>query len=447
MKIKEILEVVNGKLICGDINKEVGEFKRDTREINENDVYVALIGLESDGNDYYYEAVEKNASLCILSKYDNRDPKNTAIIMVEDTLKALQDIAGYQRELIKDKPIIAVTGSAGKTSTKDLIASVLDSKYSVLKTKGNYNNHIGMPLSLLSYKNEDIAVIEMGMNHFGEISTLTNIAKPNIAVITNIGTAHIGNMGSREGILKAKLEILEGVQDNTVIINNDDDMLSKWAEENKDKYTIITCGIDNKNSMFVAENIELYEDCSFYTVNNVKFEVPVGGKHFILNSLLAYAVGKYYKLSDEEINKGLKNLDLTSGRMQKKELKNGAILINDCYNANFDSMKAAISYMEEVNNKRKILVLGDMKELGEYSEKIHSDIGELINENIDILITTGEEAKNIDKNANAKEKIWLENNEEVTKYLKGIISANDIVLLKASNGMNFKEICDVVEKM
>lgn len=447
MRIKEILEVVNGKLICGDINKEVGDFKRDTREINENDVYVALIGLETDGNDYYYEAVEKNASLCILSKYDDRDPKNTAIIMVDDTLKALQDIAGYQRELIKDKPIVAVTGSAGKTSTKDLIASILDSKYSVLKTKGNYNNHIGMPLSLLSYKDEDIAVIEMGMNHFGEISTLTNIAKPNIAVITNIGTAHIGNMGSREGILKAKLEILEGVQDNTVIINDDDDMLSKWAEENKDKYTIITCGIDNKDSMFVAENIELYEDCSFYTVNNVKFEVPVGGKHFVLNSLLAYAVGKYYKLSDEEINRGLKNLDLTSGRMQKIELKNGAILINDCYNANFDSMKAAINYMEKINNKRKILVLGDMKELGEYSKKIHCDIGELIDENIDILITTGEEAKNIDLNANAKEKISLENNEEVIKYLKSIISSNDIVLLKASNGMNFKEICEAVEKM
>ena len=443
MKVEEIVKAINGKLICGDINKECKEFKRDSREIEKDDVYIALIGDNSDGNDYYQEAVNKGAALCVLSRYDNADTKDTAIILVDDTLKALQDIARYERTIMS-KPIVAVTGSAGKTSTKDLIASVLGSKFKVLKTKGNYNNHIGMPLSLLSYKNEDMAVIEMGMSDFGEISILSNIAKPNVAVITNIGTAHIGNLGSREGILKAKLEILDGLQDNVVIINNDDDMLSKWAIENQDNYSIITCGIENKESMYVAENIELYEDCSYYTVNGVKFEVPVGGKHFILNSLLAYAVAKYYKLSDEEICNGLKNLDLTSGRMQKINLKNGTILINDCYNANFDSMKAAIKYIEDIKNKRRILVLGDMLELGEYSEKIHSDIGELISDDIDILITTGEEAKNIDKFANAKEKYWFENNEEVIKMLKNIITENDIVLLKASNGMNFKEICEAL---
>ena len=260
LSIEEIVNACNGRLICGDKSQLVQGFSRDSREIEKGDIYVGIRGENFDGNTYCVQALESGAMGCIVEEsYEGNinleNIKDKNIIIVKDSIKALQDIATYRRTQF-NIPAVAVTGSVGKTSTKDIIASCLAQKFNVLKTQGNKNNHIGLPLTILELKNQEMMVIEMGMNHFGEIRTLTNIVKPRVCVITNVGTSHIGNLGSRENILKAKLEILEGMEPNgVVVVNNDNDLLHKWAEENKEKYNIVTFGIEN-TSDYTAYNIK-----------------------------------------------------------------------------------------------------------------------------------------------------------------------------------------------
>lgn len=302
-------------------------------------------------------------------------------------------------------------------------------------------------------QDEEAMVLEMGMNHFGEIRLLTSIAKPNICIITNIGTSHIGNLGSRENILKAKLEILEGTENPTIIINNDNDLLHKWQEANQDKMNIITYGI-HEPSDINADNIVLKEEGSEYTCRmwsqDTVIKVPVGGEHFILNSLCALSVGEVLKIEDDEIKKGIEEFELTKKRMDITELENGVRIINDAYNASLESMQASLAYLREVKANRKIAILGDMLELGEYSQKLHEKVGEEVYKNkIDILICSGENAKYIVKRAEEvgmpKENVYyFAKKEEMENKLKEIVKTGDVVLLKASNGMRFFEI---VEKL
>ena len=451
MNVKDLLNITDGSLIVGnsEFNLDGRDFVKDSREVKEGDIYVALKGEKFDGNDFYLDAVNKGAKVCIITKNLTDEElkivknKGINIIKVEDTLGALQKIAKFKRNLY-NIPVVAITGSVGKTSTKDMIASVMKEKYNTLKTEGNYNNEIGVPLTILRLNNEEAMCIEMGMNHFGEIRKLTNIARPTIAVITNIGTAHIGNLGSRENILKAKMEILEGLIGNTVIINNDNDLLNKWAIENKDKYNIITYGIKN-NSKYMAKSIKSYENKSEFYINNQKIIVPVGGEHFVLNSLCAIAVGNELNIPMDKIAEGIKNLDLSKKRMEIIKNEIGTTIINDTYNANYDSMKAAIEYLKEIKNKRKIAVLGDMLELGSYSEKLHKDVGLLVDKNIDILITVGKESKYIAEKSNAKEIYEFDSNNQAIEKLKSIITKDDVILLKASNSMNFNEITNSIK--
>ena len=451
MNVKDLLNITDGSLIVGnsEFNLDGRDFVKDSREVKEGDIYVALKGEKFDGNDFYLDAVNKGAKVCIITKNLTDEElkivknKGINIIKVEDTLGALQKFAKFKRNLY-NIPVVAITGSVGKTSTKDMIASVMKEKYNTLKTEGNYNNEIGVPLTILRLNNEEAMCIEMGMNHFGEIRKLTNIARPTIAVITNIGTAHIGNLGSRENILKAKMEILEGLIGNTVIINNDNDLLNKWAIENKDKYNIITYRIKN-NSKFMAKSIKSYENKSEFYINNQKIIVPVGGEHFVLNSLCAIAVGNELNIPMDKIAEGIKNLDLSKKRMEIIKNEIGTTIINDTYNANYDSMKAAIEYLKEIKNKRKIAVLGDMLELGSYSEKLHKDVGLLVDKNIDILITVGKESKYIAEKSNAKEIYEFDSNNQAIEKLKSIITKDDVILLKASNSMNFNEITNSIK--
>ena len=444
MKVYEILECTKAKLLQGNEDDIIGVFERDSREIKEGYTYIALKGENFDGNDFIKEAIENGASTCIISKNNFSINNNDVnIIYVKDTLKALHEIATYKRSEI-NIPVVAVTGSVGKTSTKDIIASVMSKKFKVLKTQRNLNNDIGLPLTILSYKDEEAIVCEMGMNHFGEISKLTKIAKPTLAVITNIGTAHIGNLGSRENILKAKLEILEGLQGNSVVVNNDNDLLHKWQEENKNKYNIITFGIENK-SEYQAKDIELFEDKSTYILDkeNIKVEVPVPGAHYVINSLCAISIGRYFDIPLESILEGIRDFELTKSRMEILKSSSGATIINDAYNANFDSMKAAIKYLENIQGKRKIAVLGDMFELGEFAEPLHEAVGKEIKD-IDILITVGELSKLISKTAHTKEKYEFQTNEEAIEKIKSIIEKDDAILLKASNSMKFEDIVEAI---
>ena len=502
MQVQDFLKLIDGKIITGSGETVVNDFYKDSRLVRKNGTYIAIIGEKFDGNDFVEKAIDAGASVCIISKenanvVEKAKKNNTTLILVADTLKALQGIAKYKRSLF-NIPVVAVTGSVGKTSTKDMIASVLSSKYNTLKTKGNMNNNIGMPMTILELNDENAMVVEMGMNHFGEIELLTDIAKPTIAVITNIGTAHIGNLGSRENILKAKLEILDGMKKKILVINNDNDLLHKFYLENKDnpEIEIHTYGIENESEV-MGYNIRLGEDSSWFdcriendsenkssvnnisirrnhtiendlenksSVNNVSIgkentidndvnnefsvDVPVGGLHFIYNSLCAITVANLLNLNQSEIKCGIKKFVPTKNRMDITKLRNGVTIINDSYNASFDSMQMLLNYLSNFTAKRRIAVLGDMLELGDYSKELHEKVGkEVAKNNVDILIVSGENSKYIAEKAikdgmNKENVYYFDNGNKIYNFVKKIWREGDCILFKASNGMRFFEIAD-----
>ena len=451
--VEDIVRECNGELIIGDSKKECIDFCKDTRLIKENDVYVGIKGENFDGNKFYDKAFDNGASVCILDNIEDIDInkyKDKTIIKVEDSVIALGKIAAYKRSLY-NIPVIAVTGSVGKTSTKDMIASVLETKYNVLKTKGNLNNNIGVPLTILELKKHDCLIVEMGMNHLNEISYLTKIAKPTIAVITNIGTAHIGNLGSRENILKAKLEILEELDENGVLfINNDNDLLHKEYNNLKNEYKVKTIGIDNASD-YIAYNMKEDITGSIFTIKDNDIEenmqVNVATRPFIYNSLMGYAIGKELNIENDLIKKGISNLKLTAHRLEKKINKRGVTIIDDTYNASYDSMKSALELLGKSNN-RKIAILGDMLELGDYTEEIHRKIGEdVVNNNIDILIMVGNFSLYIKdealKKGFNKDNIYsFEKQEDTYNLLNNLLKEGDLVLVKGSHGINLDKLVE-----
>jgi len=449
LKIKDILNVCEVKEYFGNLEYECINFSKDTRTIQEGDTYIGIKGGNFDGNQFFDKAFESGASTCIVqdvviteeikSKYKNKN-----FIIVNDTMKALAKIAEYKLSLY-NIPVIAITGSVGKTSTKDIIASVLAQKYNMLKTEGNNNNEIGMPFTILRLKDENAIVLEMGMNNKGEIERLSNIAKPDVAVITNVGTSHIGNLGSRENILLAKMEITSGMKENGVlIVNNDNDMLQKAVYSN-----IKTYGIE-KESEYMARNIEITENGSNFEITvkgkEYKIEVPVPGEHFVYNSLSAIAVGLACNIEMDKIIEGIRKFELTKGRMEVIKSSKEFTIVNDAYNASFDSMKSGIEYLKRMSGNKKIAVLGDMLELGEFSKELHERVGKIVAENkIDILLVFGEYSKNIARVAKEEgmdEKNIYEflNTEELTNKIKDLTQKGDVVYFKASNAMNFNKI-------
>lgn len=458
IKIKEIINVIKGELIKGNLDDELGNFCKDTRIIKNGETYIGIKGENFDGNTLWKQAFEKGATTVIVQEInftnevlDRIQDKN--IIVVDDTIQAISDIATYIRKLYgKDFPVVGITGSVGKTSTKDIIANVVSQKYSTLKTQGNNNNNIGLPFTIFNLEDHQAAVIEMGMNHLGEISKLTKIAKPTISVITNIGTSHIGNLGSRENILKAKLEILEGMNKKVLVINNDNDLLHNLYIENKDKdIDIYTYGIDNESEV-IAEDVVLNENNSKFicNLNGKKFEinVPVGGIHFVYNALCAVTVGSLLGLSIEQIKNGIQTFELTKKRMDITKLKNGVTIINDSYNASFESIKASLKYLSGLKCNRKIAVLGDIFELGEFSKELHEKVGKEVAKNhIDILICSGENSKYIVDSAKnfgmSNDKIfYFESKDDIEMFIKKIWISGDSILFKASNGMKFFKIVE-----
>ena len=453
--VKDLLNICKSELIVGDENTLLDEFSIDTRIIKKGEIFVGIKGDSFDGGTRYIEALEKGAKGCIINNTINVDKnvldkyKNIFIVLVDNTVSSLQELAKYKRNLY-DIPVIGITGSVGKTSTKDMVASVLKEKYNVLATSGNYNNHIGVPLTMLRLRDENCAVIEMGMNNLNEISVLSKIAKPTVSIITNVGTAHIGNLGSRENILKAKLEILDGMDENgLLLINNDNDLLHDYYIKNKYK-NIITYGINNKSN-YMANNIEYNKDNSIFKVvlsnNSYEFVINTPGEAFVYNSLAGIAIGSIFNIDIDKIKMGIENYVLTKKRMEIDKIHN-ITLINDSYNANLDSMNNAIKYLGLLTG-RKIAVLGDMLELGEYTEELHRKVADtIINNKIDIVITIGNYSKYIEDelNKNNYNNVFsFDNNNDAFNKLKEIIKDYDNILFKASNSMKLFDLCNDVK--
>ena len=446
MRVSEIVEATGGKLICGNSNQEIVGFSQDSRKVSAGMMYIPIIGERFDGHDFIKNAFENGAS-AVISDRDIDDSEHI-IIKVKDTLKALRDMAHYLRKHRKVK-VVGITGSVGKTSTRDMVYSVIKQQYKTLKTEGNYNNAIGLPLTILRLKDEQVMVLEMGMNHLKEMEELSMIACPDISAITNVGTAHIGELGNRENILKAKMEIITGMSDDSMlVINNDNDMLSTVEVE---RLNLIRVGIDNGVD-FKANNVVLSDEGSTfdfeYKGKVYSVDVPVPGKHFVMNALIAIAIGLQLDISPEQCIKGVKEFELTRNRMDIVELKNNITLIDGTYNASEDSMKSSIDVLATYK-RRKIAVLADMLELGEYEQVFHEEVGDYVaQKHIDVLLTVGQASRHIMLKAKEKgmEAYHFENNQQLKQKFEQMIQKNDVILVKGSHGMHLHEIVEYLKE-
>lgn len=450
--LKDVVKGVKGEILKEGKTTQFNRVSIDSRKVCAGDIFFALVGENFDGHSYIDMAIKSGAHLCIvhkknlnLSGYD----EDVSIIYVEDTRIALLDLAEHYREKLKLK-VIGITGSTGKTSTKDLVAAALSEKYKVFKTKGNFNNEVGLPLMVFSLDNSyDVAILEMGMSSLGEIERLAKVAKPDIAIITNIGLSHIENLKTRDNILKAKMEVTSFFNEkNVLIINGDNDMLHNLQAQD---YKIIKIGLENDYN-FVGSRIIIDNDhIKFNVIENGKetessIEVGVPGKHNVLNSLLAIAVARELGLTYDEISIGIRKLEFTSMRLDIINCGN-YIIINDAYNASPDSMEAALEVLKNYEGKRKIAVLGTMKELGNEAYNSHERVGSYAKKcNVDLLLTAGEFNEAFKSGFGDENLVSFHTGEELLDYLSTNIKDGDVILVKASRTMKFEHIVSGIQR-
>lgn len=444
----EIAKAVFGKV---NIEKEVYGCEIDNRRVKPQSLFICIKGERFDGHDFAESAVEEGA-IAVMCEKELNLPENIAQIIVSDTSKAFLQFANYYRRKF-DIPFVGVTGSVGKTTVKDMIHALLSQKNKTLKTEGNLNNQIGLPRTLMELdKTYDYAVIEMGMNHRGEISTLSLISQVDIAVINNIGTSHIGNLGSKENIMKAKLEILDGMKkSSTLILNGDDELLSKYKNE---EYKVVFFGIDNEKAAYTAKNIKFEDEYTYYTLcskqGEFEIKLPAFGKHGVLNSLAAFSVISELGLDISDYKDGLENF-LSTG-MREKRVKIGDIMfIEDCYNASPDSVRAAINTLNSKKNHRKIFVFGDMLELGQMSKQAHIDVGiQAAKMDIDMVLCLGvysELTARSAKENGVKISKSFDSKTKLAEYLYDNLQSGDVVTFKASRGIKLEQVAKMVYDM
>lgn len=442
---EEIVKAVAGEVVIDRQPMVFSGVSTDTRKIKDGNIFIALKGEIFNGNDYIPEASEKGAALCIVDeiKYEEDMLQAfTSVILVKDARRALLDLAKYYRSKLSLK-VVGITGSTGKTSTKDLVAAAIGARKKVFKTKGNYNNDIGLPLMIFELdQSYEVAVLEMGMNHLGEIHRLAEVAAPDIAMITNVGISHIENLKTRKNILKAKMEITDFFHSgNALIVNYDNDLLRTI---DKVPYKLLKVSTEEQ-AAYTAESINLQEEAVSFSVSgensSFRFEIPVPGKHNVSNALLAIACAKELGITFEEINEGFRNLEFTSMRLDIIRTESYTIL-NDCYNASPDSMVAAIDVLCNLQGDRKIVVLGTMKELGEEAYEAHKKVGAYAKEKgVDILVAVGDFKKAYeDGYGSSKGFQGFEESSEAVKYLHMTLKEKDAVLVKASRTMKFENI-------
>ena len=425
MNLSKLAEITNGK-IYNNKNINIKNIKIDSNQITEGDLFIAIIGQSKDGHDYIESAIKNGASAVITSK---EIPNQIPYIKVADTTIALGQIASYIKEVSHTK-LIVITGSIGKTTFKELVYSLLKNKYSVLKTDKNQNNHIGVPLTLLKIKNEDFCIVEMGMNHLGEISYLSKLAKPDLAVITNIGSSHIGNLGSKENILKAKLEIKDGLKGD-LIVSGDDSYLNKISA--------IKVGFNDGND-FKAYNLETNLMRSSFWINyqNEEYQIKVNlPAHLIDDVLISIYIALKYEINIQDIITTLENFQNIGMRLTVKKINTNTI-ISDCYNSSFESLTGDLTMLIP-NKQKKLLILGDIAEAGKFSKTFHENLKPFIEklQNYE-LILIGPEMMNLQINK-AKH---FKNYKEALIYLKNKEIKNTLILIKGSRIMKLENISD-----
>ena len=452
VNIRHAARAMGGEVFHCDGDELVKGVSTDTRTISEGSVFFALSGIRFDGHKFIEDAVSAGAVCCVVNK-NEEGYGNLPVIMVEDTHKALRDFAAYYRRKFQI-PVVGITGSVGKTSTKEMIASVLKQNFQTHMTQGNFNNEIGLPLTVFNLRDEDeIMVLEMGMSNFGEISRLTHIAKPDTAVITNIGISHIEHLGSREGIKQAKFEIMEGLQmDGTVILNGDDDML--WSARGEIDFETLYFGVHNKNCDLTACELRTYSDGSEFTCKIDgelhKFSVSVPGEHHVSNALAAILVGLKYNVDMNDIKKGIRSFVPSGLRQTLIELSDYKI-IRDCYNASPASMKSGLEVLSLTQTEgRRVACLADMLELGEISASAHKAVGKLtVDYGVDCLIVVGKESRwiaagAIEAGMNPADVHEFETNDALKERLATLLKKQDLILVKGSRGMHLEEIADAI---
>ncbi|EGT5618472.1 UDP-N-acetylmuramoyl-tripeptide--D-alanyl-D-alanine ligase [Clostridium perfringens] len=443
LNLQEIVKATKGALLKEADVKEIKAVSTDTRKIEEGTMFIALKGENFNGNNYVLDAFNKGAKIAIVDEVKcdlNELKEDVALIKVENTGRALMDLAKFYREKLGLK-VVGITGSAGKTSTKDLVAAVLSDKYKVFKTKGNFNNEIGLPLMILELDSTyDVAILEMGMRGLGQIRELAEIASPDLGIITNIGISHIEILKTRENILKAKMEIATFFdKNNTLVVCGNDDFLGALPEA---EYKIVKTGV-GENFEIGAKNIALEELSSKFTVydgeKEEEFSLDMPGEHNISNLMLGIAIAKELGVSFEEMKRGLNNIEATSMRLELIK-KDGFSILNDCYNSSPVAVKSAIDVMKNIEGKRRIAVLGTMRELGHKSEEAHEEIGKYAKENgIEKVLCFGDFSENI-KEGYGEGCTVYKNKEELINDLLNIICEGDIILVKASRSLKFEEI-------
>ncbi|KKI92214.1 UDP-N-acetylmuramoyl-tripeptide--D-alanyl-D-alanine ligase [Bacillus sp. SA1-12] len=449
--LTEIEGMVNGSGLNEAFKHEkINGVTTDSRQVKTGNLFFPLAGETFNGHKFVEKAIENGAAAVVWDEKESNPPENIPVIFVDDTLKALQDLAEAYLQQVKPK-VVGITGSNGKTTTKDMVSSVLETTYKVHKTKGNFNNHIGLPLTVLSMAEDtEIAVLEMGMSGKGEIELLSKIAKPDVALITNIGEAHLMDLGSREGIAEAKLEIVQGLkQDGLLIYHGDEPLL----EERVPSLSIssVTFGEGPKNDYFPTSIIQQVNGTSF-KIKDTEFFIPVLGKHNVSNALATYAAARFFEVKEKDIIEGFKAIKITGMRLELVESKNGVSIINDAYNASPTSMLAAIRLLNDLTGfNQKFVVLGDMLELGENEMEFHRQVGaSLKKEEISHLFTFGKlgiEIANGAKQNLPEECIHpFEDKQALITQLKSMVNKNDVVLVKASRGMRLEEVVNELIK-
>ncbi|NLO25126.1 MAG: UDP-N-acetylmuramoyl-tripeptide--D-alanyl-D-alanine ligase [Clostridiales bacterium] len=450
LKISDITAAVKGRIVCGPEDGEVCKISLDTRTLEKGSLFIPLRGERFDGHDFLEQAAEKGARVMLVDNEEYYDYSDVSVIRVRDTLEALHSLARWYRGRF-EAVFVAVTGSTGKTTTKNMIATILETKYNVLKTPGNYNNQIGLPATIMELNDSHrFGVIEMGMSGYGEIENLVRIVRPKVSVITNIGMSHIERLGSQEGILKAKMEVFQEMDRDPAAVINADALFLRSEVRGLDM-PVVCFGI--KEGDYKAENVlSKGEEGMTYTLvaEGGRFDVklPLPGRHNVYNSLAAVAVARLLGMGFEEIIGALGNLEGEKMRLTIHSTTGGVSVVNDAYNASPDSMKSALEVLSDMPGKRKIAVLSDMLEMGAFSEEGHRMVGELAaGTGLDILVAVGNESRFIameakERGMDPRSVYYFDDKGQAAKLLDGLIQKGDVILVKGSRGMRMEELAD-----